>query len=129
MTYYIIYKTINKINGRFYIGKHKTKNPNDSYLGSGTSLLLAIKKRGKENFIKEIMEYCKDEEEMNRREREIVTPEFLKENKGICYNMREGGDGGNQENLPQLLSNNDPRKIQWKENKNYPKAIFAGRLG
>lgn len=45
--YYTIYKTINKINGKFYIGAHATSNINDGYLGSGTSLLHAMKKYGK----------------------------------------------------------------------------------
>lgn len=37
-TYYTIYKTTNLINGKIYIGKHQTKDPYDSYLGSGKRL-------------------------------------------------------------------------------------------
>ncbi len=32
--YYTVYKTINLVNGKTYIGIHQTDNPNDDYLGS-----------------------------------------------------------------------------------------------
>ena len=32
--YYIIYKTTNLINGKYYIGKHQTENLDDGYLVS-----------------------------------------------------------------------------------------------
>lgn len=52
---YTIYKTTNIKNGKYYIGKHQTENENDSYLGSGIALKKAIKKFGKNSFIKEIL--------------------------------------------------------------------------
>lgn len=36
--HYLVYKTTNDLNGMYYIGKHATTNPNDSYLGSGVYL-------------------------------------------------------------------------------------------
>jgi hypothetical protein len=42
--FYIIYKITNKINGKIYIGKHQTKDVQDSYMGSGKRLRYAIKK-------------------------------------------------------------------------------------
>ena len=42
--YHLIYMVVNKINNKIYIGKHTTKNPHDSYMGSGKTLKAAIKK-------------------------------------------------------------------------------------
>lgn len=92
--YYTIYKTTNLVNGKFYIGKHQTTDLNDSYVGSGTMLWKSIKKHGIENFKKEILFIFDTESEMNSKEKEILTIEFLEENKNNCYNMIPGGQGG-----------------------------------
>jgi hypothetical protein len=86
----IIYKTVNAINGKFYIGQDSNNNP--EYLGSGTLLKRAIEKYGKENFIKEIVEVCSTKTELNEREKY-----WIKETKAqeIGYNIAEGGNGGN----------------------------------
>jgi group I intron endonuclease len=49
----VIYCTINKINGKRYIGQDS--NNNKSYLGSGTNIKKAINKHGIENFYKKIL--------------------------------------------------------------------------
>lgn len=52
-----IYITTNLINNKQYVGSHKGRK-NDTYLGSGTIILKAIKKYGKKNFKRIILEEC-----------------------------------------------------------------------
>ena len=96
MYYYIIYKIINLSNNKYYIGKHKTKNIEDGYLGSGITLKNAIKKYGQENFIKQILFIMETEHEMNIKERELVNEQVVSD--PLSYNMRIGGVGGFSKN-------------------------------
>ena len=50
---YIVYETTNLINGKYYIGVHRKNGKN--YLGSGKILIYAIKKYGRDNFMREIL--------------------------------------------------------------------------
>ena len=86
--FYIIYKTTNKINNKFYIGKHQTNDLNDGYLGSGTLLKRAIQKHGRQNFKKEVLFVFDNEQDMNSKEKELVV---VSED---TYNLCEGGQGG-----------------------------------
>lgn len=89
---FTIYKTTNKINGNYYIGKHETYNVNDSYLGSGIRLKNALKFYGKENFFKEILFIFDNENDMIKKEIELVDLCFDDDK---CYNLGKGGKGGN----------------------------------
>jgi hypothetical protein len=89
---YTIYQITNKLNGKIYIGKHQTKNINDGYFGSGVALKEAIKKYGQESFVKEILFVFETEDEMNAKERELITEEFV--NRRDTYNLGIGGEGG-----------------------------------
>jgi len=53
-----IYKITNSINSKEYIGQHFTNDLNDNYFGSGVAIKRAVKKHGKSNFKKEILEIC-----------------------------------------------------------------------
>lgn len=95
--YGYIYKTTNNFNGKIYVGQRKYtmdyKNPKSIYLGSGLLLRKAIKKYGKENFTKEVLEKCKDIDSLN--EKEIYWIEKLESrdhSKG--YNITRGGKNG-----------------------------------
>ena len=90
--YYTIYKITNKINNKIYIGKHKTTDLNDEYMGSGKLIRSAIEKYGVDNFKKDILFIFDNEEEMNNKESELVTPEFIREDTN--YNICVGGSGG-----------------------------------
>lgn len=90
--YYVIYQITNKINNKIYIGKHITKDINDSYTGSGKLVNAAFNKYGIENFTKEILFVLETEEDMNAKEREIVTEEFCL--RKDTYNLCVGGRGG-----------------------------------
>jgi group I intron endonuclease len=90
--FYIVYKTTNQVNGKFYVGTHKTVDLNDDYLGSGTLLKRAIEKYGVESFNKEILFVFDNPKEMFAKEAEIVNEDFLSENN--TYNIKKGGCGG-----------------------------------
>lgn len=91
--YYFVYKTINLINNKIYIGCHSTENLNDGYLGSGKFLKRAVKKYGKENFKREILKFFDNEKDMYNYEREIVNEDFIKAKTN--YNSALGGGRGN----------------------------------
>jgi len=94
-----LYKITNTINSKIYIGIHRSKLASDHYMGSGTALKNAFKKYGKENFVKDILEYFESDQEMFDREREIVNESFIKDDN--AYNLIIGGKGvGYGENHP-----------------------------
>lgn len=89
--YHVVYKTTNIVNNKIYVGLHSTDNINDSYLGSGWVLKQALKKYGKDKFIKEILYVFHTREEARKMEASIVDQEFC--NRGDTYNLAIGGMG------------------------------------
>lgn len=89
---YLIYKITNTVNGKIYIGYHKTKNIDDGYMGSGKAIRRALLKYGEDKFTKEILFKCKSLEEMKRKEADIVNEAFVA--RPDTYNMKLGGHGG-----------------------------------
>lgn len=92
-----IYKITNLLNDKIYIGKSircddwHIKN----YFGSGIVIQLALKKYGKDNFKKEILEFIEFEDEslLDERERYYIS-KYDSMNESIGYNRALGGEGG-----------------------------------
>ena len=86
---YIIYKITNRLNGKYYIGRHATKNVHDSYMGSGIGIKNAINKYGIENFTKEIIAEADSADALWDLEKEIVNEDVVKD--PMSYNNAYGG--------------------------------------
>jgi len=87
--YHILYETTNNINGKKYIGIHTTDSLDDGYIGSGTVIKSAIKKYGKNNFTRTILNFYHSRKELLKAESEMVTKDIV--NSDNYYNMILGG--------------------------------------
>lgn len=97
----VIYCVINKITNKIYVGKRK--NDNQNYYGSGTYILNSLKKYGKENFIKIILDTYIGEE---WREKERYWIKRLDSMVPNGYNIVDGGGGAS------WLKHTDEAKIK-----------------
>lgn len=139
-----IYKIINKINGKWYIGKTNGKDPN--YKGSGKLLKQAYKKYGINNFEKIILETCSTEEELNLREVYWIKSTNATTDPN-SYNLAEGGTGGDRSKfIPystidrsktntkaaqawyQSLTDEEKRIVQEKRHKKLCKGWYVSRI-
>ena len=123
--YGYIYLTTNHINGKKYVGQHKSSSFDKNYLGSGKALKLAVEKYGKENFSVELIEYAIDKNTLDTLEIKYI--KYYKDKyKNNCYNIHKGGTGGcayNNDDISyykakQKISNaksNRPRTLKEKE--------------
>ena len=135
---YYIYIITNKINNKKYIGQHKGY-PDDNYFGSGILITKAIEKYGKENFTKEIIEFC-TKENIDDKEKYWINYYNAVENNNF-YNQMEGGTGGdgwkacnkwmkdNPEKAQEIYAKNGARIKQWtkehpEENKKHIKKML-----
>ena len=101
---YYIYRITNLINGKTYIGQHKYKKLNDSYMGSGKHLRAAQAKYGIENFKKEILVFnVSKKEHIDLLEKTFIAAEREKVGVENCYNLADGGGG-----------NTGPHSEEWK---------------
>lgn len=104
---YIVYETTNVVNGKIYVGVHRTENPDkfDGYIGCGvyvnwpytyqyakTAFQYAVKKYGPENFIRKTLAIFDTDQEAFDLEEQIVNEKFLE--RDDVYNMILGGIAG-----------------------------------
>ena len=89
-----IYKITNKINGKWYIGKHNGADP--TYFGSGKLLTQAVKKYGRENFERVILEEV--DGDLNAREQYWIDQTNAVTDP-MSYNLAKGGEGGDLSNF------------------------------
>lgn len=86
---FTVYKTTNLINGKIYIGVHKTRVPRDNYLGSGKLVSRAVQKYGRDAFKKEVLFIFDTKAEAYAKEKELVHDTFVK--RADTYNLMVGG--------------------------------------
>lgn len=102
---WIVYRTTCKINGKFYIGVHKTETDEifDGYYGNGIQIPkhtysithpkypfhFAFKKYGQDQFYRETLAKFDNPIDAYKYEAKLVTPEVI--NKGNTYNVTAGG--------------------------------------
>ena len=107
---YYIYRITNLINGKTYIGQHKYKKLNDSYMGSGVYLAKAKKKYGIENFKKEILVFGIVRKDFI----DLLEKEYIKFYRSIGkaeYNITDGGEGNGGWNKGIPMSNEQKMKL------------------
>jgi group I intron endonuclease len=83
---------VNKVNGKTYVGQHKSNSWQDKYMGSGTYLSHAKRKYGIKNFEKFLIQYCNSKEDADKAEIFWIA-EYRKRGKAE-YNIAKGGEGG-----------------------------------
>lgn len=115
---FFVYKTTCLINNKYYIGVHRETRESDGYIGCGicsqgtaislkkkgvkSILIDSVLKYGYKNFKREIIKEFDNEIDAYKYEKEILTPEFIK-NKN-CLNIKTGGSGGRNINVCKNIS-------------------------
>jgi group I intron endonuclease len=126
-----IYKTTNLINDKIYVGQDTHDNP--KYLGSGKLIQRSIKKYGKENFVKEILEYCDTKEQLCEREIYWIA-KFKSTDRNIGYNITPGGEWGdtftnnpNKEEIRKKMGEKSKGRKQSEETKEKRRKKMSGK--
>jgi hypothetical protein len=89
--YHFIYKTTCMVTSHFYIGLHSTDDLDDKYLGSGVRLGRSVKKYGKDQHVRQILEMCSSRDAASAREKDLLSEEVR--SNPLCMNIGIGGLG------------------------------------
>ncbi|HPI82006.1 MAG TPA: NUMOD3 domain-containing DNA-binding protein [Candidatus Paceibacterota bacterium] len=106
--FFYTYLTTNKINGKQYVGSHKSLLENDNYLGSGSLIRKALKKYGANNFSKKIIKYYHNIEDARNGERILIENYRTLNPNG--YNISPFGgtsNGGHSEKTKEKIRKNN----------------------
>lgn len=120
--YGYIYMTINQINGKIYVGKHKSEVFDENYYGSGIALKSAMNKYGKDNFFTFMLRSAETLEELNELEK-ICIKELHAQDNQVGYNIAPGGDGGEVWGDPQNHPSLGKHGLQGDKNPMYGKHL------
>jgi alkylhydroperoxidase/carboxymuconolactone decarboxylase family protein YurZ len=125
LKFHILYRTTCAITDRYYIGIHSTDKIEDGYLGSGIHLTRSLKKHGRVNHTRVILEILDNRDLLKKREAEVVTDDLVK-NDVLCMNLIKGGNANDREfgvteKTRELLSIASKRFVRTKEH--YEKAV------
>lgn len=96
--YLFIYKTTHT-NGRFYIGRHQTRDLNDSYLGSGKWV---SRVKDKTSLTREIIAEATSFEELCRLEEHHISLHF---DNPLCMNLKRASVGMSSEDSSDIQRN------------------------
>lgn len=88
---HIVYKVINDIDNRYYIGVRKTDIEFDGYLGSGIHIRNMVNKYGKEHFTRITLFEFNNSTDAFNKEIELLAYAL---NDPLCVNLAPGGKGG-----------------------------------
>ncbi|MFH1421333.1 MAG: GIY-YIG nuclease family protein [Planctomycetota bacterium] len=110
MKYKFVYRTVNTINNKEYIGVHVTDDLNDGYLGSGKLLIKDVKEYGRSHFSMTPIKFFDTEKEAYLYEGKLVNKEYTGSDN--TYNIIAGGTGH-----PTFYGKNHPRFINLDEEK------------
>lgn len=119
--YGYIYKTTNLVNGTIYIGQRKGLF-DKTYFGSGTLIKRAVCKYNLHNFSVKVLCFKKTRILLNQAEKHFIS---VYRNKGMVYNIADGGDGGNLGKNACLKIGRATKK-NWK-NPEYRKKVIEAR--
>ncbi len=110
---YIIYLTTNMVNGKIYVGQKliQHNNADNTYLGSGNLIIKAVKKYGKENFKRVILQNAFSREEANDIETHYIK-QLDATNPAIGYNIHIGGGWEGESNPSKQIRNKQVRCIE-----------------
>lgn len=88
--YGYVYLTTNIVNGKKYIGRHKSSKYDARYKGSGKIIRQAIKRYGRDKFITIVLSEYEDEKSLNQGEIYWIA-KYDAVNSDEFYNIEKGG--------------------------------------